>query len=1006
MAELPYGQGAKLEPYATVLPDVPREMHNYEEVRAADSPDAFGASVARAHENEANQQMFAANLVGKSDEFLAQGMQKLGQGATDAGKFMGQVAADDATNKYMDAETKLLYGDPNKIGPDGQPDRGFFGATGQGALARKAEIMQQMEELRQNLRDTLATPDQMLRFDNDTRTQQARAYREIGSFVEQQSNKWADDTANAWITRGESLLANNPDDPAGIGFIMRGYQARASIRGATPGDNNDPVWGAAQFSAIQHVDMIKAQSLAVHDAPTALKFIQDHAGELGDMAPRLYESVRGRADEQVGQGLGQAWADRISGRAPTVGTNGSTELSPGFEDRLTSGGNYNGKNYGGESGGQWDPKPTPNKDRNGNTYYVYGKYQMGPAEIQQYAPPGTTIEQFRASPDIQTQTFHAYQDDHIRQIHQLGLDKYIGTPINGVPITMDGLVAGAHLGGVQGLENFLKSGKNPSDNLGTSIGSYVERYSAWTKPGGTGDEVAADVAAEDKANGYVASRPTREDALNDIMNNPNLSVRQKEIAKNTLNSLLIEHDANVQKHDMSAVRDVAHRLDDLTLTLNHGDNVNPNDLPDITGLTAIAARNPLVAQAVDEVQAKYESVKYGAQAIAQMRDAAPAQMQTIMNDAAASLPDATPEQKAAKVRILSIYQDQQKKVLEARSADPAQYEQQLDKPMGRQLNDAIASSLRRQMPDPMLKPTIEKMLAAQDAHGIPTLRQTVLTVPQAQQWAGDIMSGSMKLESLRKAFGDTFYNKYILPDLETRGGMSPVMTNAEYFPPAMQKGIRDQLTDKESDKKAKERFGDMDAKTNPVHIALQTVDGAATSGPLGRLLNYLDASGVSGEIKNSYVDAIKAAATSEVMNGRATAGNGAGQNAIDAFMRHWSELNVNDSGTQPWVRASDAQKMSTAATAIRTYISHRPNYIEAASDVHSIPDPSGLFPMMSSAVGMWVGVKDTNNIQMVGFNGVPVRDAVTKQPIIITPNTVVPSFNARTMPPSLPLSGN
>ena len=32
MAELPYGQGAKLEPYATVLPDVPREMHNYEEI--------------------------------------------------------------------------------------------------------------------------------------------------------------------------------------------------------------------------------------------------------------------------------------------------------------------------------------------------------------------------------------------------------------------------------------------------------------------------------------------------------------------------------------------------------------------------------------------------------------------------------------------------------------------------------------------------------------------------------------------------------------------------------------------------------------------------------------------------------------------------------------------------------------------------------------------------------------------------------------------------------------
>ena len=79
-----------------------------------------------------------------------QGAEALGTGAIDASKFYGQVAADHATNNYLDARTKILYGDPSKpqldangqpvIGPDGKPlpDAGFFGRRGADARADAA----------------------------------------------------------------------------------------------------------------------------------------------------------------------------------------------------------------------------------------------------------------------------------------------------------------------------------------------------------------------------------------------------------------------------------------------------------------------------------------------------------------------------------------------------------------------------------------------------------------------------------------------------------------------------------------------------------------------------------------------------------------------------------------------------------------------------------------------------------------------------------------------------
>ena len=89
---------------------------------------------------------------------------------------------------------------------------------------------------------------------------------------------------------------------------------------------------------------------------------------------------------------------------------------------------------------------------------------------------GTDPQTFMSDPALQDKAFSAYTADLVRQIKTQGLDKYIGQ--NG--ITMDGLVAGAHLGGMGGLRGYLVDGRDPADRLGTHISDYVSKFSGAT----------------------------------------------------------------------------------------------------------------------------------------------------------------------------------------------------------------------------------------------------------------------------------------------------------------------------------------------------------------------------------------------------------------------------------------------------------------------------------------------------------------------------------------------
>jgi len=112
-----------------------------------------------------------------------------------------------------------------------------------------------------------------------------------------------------------------------------------------------------------------------------------------------------------------------------------------------------------------------------------GRLQFGAARLKDYAQAtgGSAISprDFAALPADEQARIEAWHLSDINaRIDREGLDQYIGQEVGGVPITREGIIAMAHLGGFSGAANTLRSGgrSNPSDELGTSLLNYAARH--------------------------------------------------------------------------------------------------------------------------------------------------------------------------------------------------------------------------------------------------------------------------------------------------------------------------------------------------------------------------------------------------------------------------------------------------------------------------------------------------------------------------------------------------
>lgn len=222
------------------------------------------------------------------------GLEQLGHGAEQAGTFYNQVAADDQANKTLEGIDKLIYGDPNDPNTPG-----LLTLRGEDAQKAYPQIVSQMQRLRDDARNNLATPRAQLEFDQQTRYLFRRALSEAGSHYDREMRVWAGGVNKASANlalNGVARSAATGDQAAVDAHTQDLISARIKEAQTTLGTNLSPEMmqsierGARAESLTQQIDI-----LAPHDAgkaETLLNQAHDSGLLMGPEYDRLYGKVK------------------------------------------------------------------------------------------------------------------------------------------------------------------------------------------------------------------------------------------------------------------------------------------------------------------------------------------------------------------------------------------------------------------------------------------------------------------------------------------------------------------------------------------------------------------------------------------------------------------------------------------------------------------------------------------------------------------------------------------
>lgn len=92
--------------------------------------------------------------------------------------------------------------------------------------------------------------------------------------------------------------------------------------------------------------------------------------------------------------------------------------------------------------------------------------------------------EFLASPDAQWHAIKTLMPRRWAALQNMGLHRFVGETIRGVPVTGSGLLAASHLLGPGGVRDFLRSGGkvDPVDGNDTSASSYLVRFNGFSTP--------------------------------------------------------------------------------------------------------------------------------------------------------------------------------------------------------------------------------------------------------------------------------------------------------------------------------------------------------------------------------------------------------------------------------------------------------------------------------------------------------------------------------------------
>jgi hypothetical protein len=126
-----------------------------------------------------------------------------------------------------------------------------------------------------------------------------------------------------------------------------------------------------------------------------------------------------------------------------------------------------------------------------NAFGFLGRWQFGKPRLydaglslDNYSPKGMNKRRLFSKKDFLANKENIQDKIMNWHVHNLADSisrKYkgvLGQTVNGVEITLSGLVAGAHLKGLGGVNQFLKGNDN-SDALGTKISEYIKKFGGY-----------------------------------------------------------------------------------------------------------------------------------------------------------------------------------------------------------------------------------------------------------------------------------------------------------------------------------------------------------------------------------------------------------------------------------------------------------------------------------------------------------------------------------------------
>jgi hypothetical protein len=132
-----------------------------------------------------------------------------------------------------------------------------------------------------------------------------------------------------------------------------------------------------------------------------------------------------------------------------------------------------------------------------NTLGFLGRYQFGMARLCDFGLTkriegktgfdnedfewceGYYKEKFLSDHDLQDEIFDKHLENIYSNIMRFGLYKYIDFTVKGIKITLSGMIAGCHLGGVGGVKTFLTTGVSAKDAYGGSIENYIKKFAGY-----------------------------------------------------------------------------------------------------------------------------------------------------------------------------------------------------------------------------------------------------------------------------------------------------------------------------------------------------------------------------------------------------------------------------------------------------------------------------------------------------------------------------------------------